>query len=353
MRLKVAIILLFAGIHLFAQQEKINELLKNYTGVNHPGIILQVYQDGKLAFETKHGYADITAKTPISTNLNFGVEHITKQFTALAIFQLQKDGLLNVSDKAGKYIDYLPNAFQNIEIIHLLTHSSGIPDPALNLKHDKVRLLTNTDIKNHIKSSDSLMFESGKGFRYNIADYFLLAEIIESISKKDWNKYIEKTIFKNFELQHAYIDNGKSKYKNTALGYTLVDNTFQEFDLSKIPVVKGNSGLYISPDEFYKVFANNSASNMYDESVYNIIFPNKIEGISNLKYSSGWFTDFNNWRRYYFHGGVNEAYSVSMVYIKNDNLLIMIYANRLGVYNMRKISFAVANMYSKFKYYER
>ena len=57
----------------------------------------------------------------------------TKIFTAVAIFQLQEAGLLNIEDPVDKYLPFFDVQYPTAEstqitIKHLLNHSSGIPD---------------------------------------------------------------------------------------------------------------------------------------------------------------------------------------------------------------------------------
>jgi CubicO group peptidase (beta-lactamase class C family) len=52
---------------------------------------------------------------------------MTKSFTGVAIMQLVEKGE-NLEDPISKYLDSLPDTWQNITIKQIATHTSGIPD---------------------------------------------------------------------------------------------------------------------------------------------------------------------------------------------------------------------------------
>jgi CubicO group peptidase (beta-lactamase class C family) len=52
---------------------------------------------------------------------------VTKQFTAASIL-LEERGKLSVDDPVKKYLPNAPAAWDKITIIHLLTHTPGIPN---------------------------------------------------------------------------------------------------------------------------------------------------------------------------------------------------------------------------------
>ena len=50
----------------------------------------------------------------------------TKQFTAAAIMMLVEAGMIHLEDSIAKYFPEAPEAWRDITIRHLLSHTSGI-----------------------------------------------------------------------------------------------------------------------------------------------------------------------------------------------------------------------------------
>ena len=68
-----------------------------------------VDSDGQIQYENYFGYRDEENQLPITRDTIFGMASVTKSFTALAIMQMQKDGLLSVDDPVSKYVPEFTN----------------------------------------------------------------------------------------------------------------------------------------------------------------------------------------------------------------------------------------------------
>src|SRR6202023_1888348 len=86
-----------------------------------------VAKGGTVVIEKGYGMADIEWNIPNTPATKFRLGSITKQFTATAILQLAEQGTLAVSDLACKYVDNCPDAWKDVTIHMLLSHTSGIP----------------------------------------------------------------------------------------------------------------------------------------------------------------------------------------------------------------------------------
>ena len=86
-----------------------------------------VDSDGKIQYEQYFGYRDEEKKLPIDRDTIFGMASVTKSFTALAIMQMQMDGLLSVDDPVSKYVPEFTNKNQTapVKLWHLMCHSGG------------------------------------------------------------------------------------------------------------------------------------------------------------------------------------------------------------------------------------
>ncbi|MDY3319134.1 serine hydrolase, partial [Riemerella anatipestifer] len=86
-----------------------------------------IAEKGNIVFEKSYGYADESAKRKLDKNTIFELASVSKQFTAMGIVILQKQGKLNYDDKISKYIPELA-FYGDISIRNLLNHTSGLPD---------------------------------------------------------------------------------------------------------------------------------------------------------------------------------------------------------------------------------
>lgn len=109
-------------------EKKLDSLLAGYFTPSQPGCEVLVASHGQVIYEKAFGRANLELNVPMSTGMVFNLASITKQFTAVAILQLQEQGKISLHDSLQKFIPGFPSKGHTITIEHLLTHTSGIKD---------------------------------------------------------------------------------------------------------------------------------------------------------------------------------------------------------------------------------
>src|SRR5262249_43942278 len=69
-----------------------------------PGCAAGALMDGTWLHAKGYGSADVNRHIPITPTTVFNVGSVSKQFTALSIALLAKDGKLSLDDRASKYL---------------------------------------------------------------------------------------------------------------------------------------------------------------------------------------------------------------------------------------------------------
>ena len=144
-----------------------------------PGFVLSIQKKDNLIYRNAAGLADITTAVPLDSRTNFRMASVTKQFTAMGILLLEKDGLLSVDDPIGRWLPELPaDQGQHILIRHLLTHSSGLLDYESLIPPNQTSQVLDADVLRLLSKSDETYFPAGNRFQYSNTGYCLLALII-------------------------------------------------------------------------------------------------------------------------------------------------------------------------------
>ncbi len=185
------------------------------------GTILMA-KDGRVLFRKGYGMANFEWDIPNTPSTKFRLGSITKQFTSMCIMQLEERGLLKVDDPIGKYLtDYPQPAADKVTIHHLLTHTSGIPsytdDPTFFPKRS-ILPLTVQEMIDSFKDKP-LSFEPGSKFHYDNSGYFLLGAIIEKVSGKKYETYLQENIFGPLGMKDSGYDHPAPILKQRASGY--------------------------------------------------------------------------------------------------------------------------------------
>jgi CubicO group peptidase (beta-lactamase class C family) len=173
--------------------EKLERFISNKMIEEHiAGVSVGISENGDTIFQKGFGFRNINIKLPVTPETIFGVASVTKSFTALAIMELEKKGLLSVKDPVIKYLpDLIINGIDDMETIkihHLLSHSTGVP-PMERKEHfnqfqDHLIYFRDAEIK--------LLGAPGKFFSYCNDTFLLLGAIIEEVTGQLFRQYITK-----------------------------------------------------------------------------------------------------------------------------------------------------------------
>jgi CubicO group peptidase (beta-lactamase class C family) len=192
-----------------------------FTSGRFNGTVL-LARNGKVVFEKGYGMANFEWDIPNAPSTKFRLGSITKQFTSMAIMQLAERGLLNVQDPIGKYLpDYPKPVADRVTIHHLLTHSSGIPSftGLASYEPNMPMRVTVAQMIDRFKNLP-LEFEPGSTFKYDNSGYFLLGAIIEKVSGKPYDVFLQENIFKPLGMRDTGYDWSNVVLKNRASGYS-------------------------------------------------------------------------------------------------------------------------------------
>ncbi len=165
---------------------------------------IAIDQGGKMLLDKGYGYADLEKKIRATPETIFRIGSVTKQFTAVAIVQLQLAGKLALDDPITKVLTDYPAPPKTVTIKNLLQHTSGIhsftslPSYIAKMKED----VTHADI---IARFDTLPldFDPGTKWNYSNSGYYLLGMIIERASGESYADYLAKHVLAPAGLQHT------------------------------------------------------------------------------------------------------------------------------------------------------
>ena len=166
---------------------------------------VSVSKNGESLYKKAFGYADLPNKRHNTVQTRFGTASAGKAFVAVAVMKLIEDGKLSIESRIGDVLDFdLKQISGDITIGQLLNHTSGIPDYFDESVMDEYAQLW-VDIPNyHIrKSSDLLplfidkpmMYNPGEKFQYNNSGYVVLGLVVEAITGRAFDSYLEVAVF--------------------------------------------------------------------------------------------------------------------------------------------------------------
>lgn len=186
-----------------------------------PGIQYMVLDQKGVLFKYAAGEAVIN-KVPMTLKSPMMLYSATKVITAAAILKLVDQKKVVLDDPLDKYLPSIP--YRGISIRHVLIHSSGIPNPIMgNLYvHSESEVDTfdkQSLLKEVLQDNPDLQFPAGSDFEYSNLGYALLGEVIESVSNKSYEQYIEDEILKPLMIQNDQASFTFNTFSSESRGY--------------------------------------------------------------------------------------------------------------------------------------
>ncbi|MDF1576512.1 MAG: serine hydrolase [Bacteroidales bacterium] len=178
--------------------KRADQLFIPYSGPDKPGAVVGVIQDGKVLFSRACGMADLTFSIPYKVFTPSNIGSLSKQFTAMAILLLEKDGKLSLEDDVRKHLPELPDLGQKVSLRNMLNHTNGFREvynlmPMTGWKGEDV--LLRGEVLEILKQQKELQADPGTEFNYNNSAFILLATIVERISGQSFPEFMEERVF--------------------------------------------------------------------------------------------------------------------------------------------------------------
>lgn len=184
---------------------------KAITDKEIPGAVLAVVRDGKMAYLKAYGNKRLYPTVePMNVHTVFDMASCSKAIsTAVCTMQLVERGQIRLLDRVSLYIPGFQGwkgengEKQEIRIVDLLTHTSGLPSYAPVAQLQKKYGAPNPDgLIEHI-STCKRSFKPGTGFQYSCLNFITLQRIIETVSGQSLRDFAKANLFDVLGMAHT------------------------------------------------------------------------------------------------------------------------------------------------------
>jgi len=190
-------------------EKDLDSYIVNYmAAMNAPGMTLGLADSSKTLRAAGYGFADVDKSVPVNEQHLFQIGSITKSFVALALLQMRDEGKLDLHTPVLDYLPQLPidSHFGSITILHLLTHTSGLPDNlGVFLSDADARLVQG--------------FKPGEHFHYCNAGFGILGLLAEKLDGRPWRDCVQVRIFAPLEMTDTVGVISTASRSRAAIGY--------------------------------------------------------------------------------------------------------------------------------------
>jgi D-alanyl-D-alanine carboxypeptidase len=255
------------------------ELTRLAAAEEFSGTVL-VTRGSETLLEVAAGYADRSTSTPLRVGTRFGLASLSKPFTAAAVLDCARQGLLRLDDRV---VDLLPASRRPrtlsppVTVRHLLTHTSGIgdyaeEDPDLpGYVEDYGSLWRDLPSYRMERADDFLplyvdaapVCEAGREFHYCNAGYVLLAAVLEQVTGHPFAGIVVERVFTPAGMDGAGYPRLDEAHPDVAQGYLPAEGDRpRRTNIYSVPVVGGGDGGAVAGvwdlDRFLRAVASGS-----------------------------------------------------------------------------------------------
>jgi len=355
-----------------ARAKQLDAILAKAVTSGQPGLAVLVKKEGTVLFEKGYGLRRIKARAPITPHTDFRLASVTKQFTAMSVMLLERDGKLRYESTLAEIFPDFPAYGKAITIRHLLTHTSGLPDyedlmdqeekshgkrwsPAHQIQDEEVLALLEKQTRGK--------FTPGTSWAYSNSGYVVLGLIVAKASGVSYPEFLKRRIFDPLHMQNtlAY-QRGSKEIPHRAFGHSREQGKLILSDQSSTSATLGDGGVYSNLEDLSK----------WDEALgkHTLLSATKMQAAltpvkladgrephwpaqpdgDNLapgkpvSYGFGWFLDSYPGHPRMWHSGTTIGFRNVIERFTTDHLTIVILSNRAD-FDPTTLALKIADLY--------
>ena len=296
------------------------------------GAAVVVLKGSELIFTKNYGYADINKQEAITDSSQFGIMSISKNFIAVAVIQLFDKKLLDLDAPIRKYLDKLPEQYDNVLIYQLLNHTAGVPDyvevPGYMAQVDETQ--TPLQVLEPILGKP-LAFKPGERNAYSNSGYFLLGLLIEKVSGETLGNYLSKNIFEPAGMKRSFLDDNTVHGKSRIKGYITNNKELKEIaPLNSSQYWAAGAVVTTKADMIKWNTALRNGSILPVNEIYQMMQPSKLADGSAGEYGLGFELMNAPDMKIAGNTGTGVGFNAANLHFINDSLTVVVLTNTSG-----------------------
>jgi CubicO group peptidase (beta-lactamase class C family) len=234
--------------------QTIDTIFKDFASDQSPGCAVGAARGDVPIAARAYGLADLEHNIPLTPQSVFYMASVSKQFTALSILLLERDGKLRLEDRVRTYLPELPDYAAGITIRHLLHHTSGLRDYlALSglAGNPPDQVITERGVLSTLARQMRLNFEPGDEHLYSNSGYVLLSIIVHRVSGRPLDEFARERIFTPLGMRHTRFQHDHAApIPGRAIGYVRRGATW--WIANSLLDVVGDGGMYSTVDDMLR-----------------------------------------------------------------------------------------------------
>jgi CubicO group peptidase (beta-lactamase class C family) len=300
-----------------------------------------VAKDGEPLLRHGFGLANREWNVPHEATGKFRLGSLTKQFTATAILQLMERGKLALDDEIARHYPEAPAAWRDVSLLHLLTHTSGIPSytsiPGFFQHMAHIDRTPREIIA--LTEAEPPEFAPGTTFKYCNGGYVILGQVIERLSGRAYEDYVREEILQPLGLGNTGYEHVETIIPQRVPGYRIRNGKIENAAYLAMSLPYAAGSICSTVDDLLKWQRDLAAAKPIGAASRDLMFRDHGHG-----YGFGWGIQSQFSRRQFVHAGGINGFSVVLSHYPDADLTIILLAN-IQAAPVQKIARDLAALY--------
>ena len=349
-------------INLFAQadtNQMLNSFIQNTLETSEivPSISIAIVSDKDVLYQETFGYSDWEKQQPATNQSVYYIASCTKAFNGLLAHILAEEGSIDLN---APILDYKPfkdfkrkEVFQNITIMDLLSHQSGIDNPYLSFRLAYTGDYTNAEILKLIEE-ETQKNEAKKAYEYTNFGFYLFDYLVQAELGKSWKDLLDEKLFQPLGMENstAYV----SKVPTEKLAYPHSGVFRGKVSVSSLQksdaLMHAAGGLMTNIEDaaLFLQFYLGKGKGVYPENLVVDSYQQQVDAkheyvrvFDGNGYASGWRIGEFEKEKIVYHFGGYTGYFAHYSFIPEKNIGMAIFSNT-------DVGMTAANLISKYAY---
>ena len=289
---------------------------------------LLVERDGKVILNKGYGIVDRGKKTRATATTPYLLGSLSKQFTAAAIYKLESQGKLHLTDTLGRWFPDAPADKREITIDQLIHHTSGLPYLGRGDLYDSVSV----DSMVRETFSYPLDFAPGARYSYSSPGYDLLGVLIARASGRSFNDFLRREIFGPAGMTETGFVDETARWTGSKRtpSYSSVDPDPDPplYPAALAPKVVGSGGIISTTGDLWKWEQALRSGRVLDASTTAKLFTPGVAMSPTSSYAGGWLVVRSQRNTtVIMHGGDIGGFNTDMRRMVDEHATIIFLSN--------------------------
>jgi CubicO group peptidase (beta-lactamase class C family) len=239
-----------------------DSVFRAFDRTDSPGCALGVYQDGAIRYARGYGMASLEHGVPLSPRSVLDVGSISKQFTAMAMLILMKEGKLSLEDPIRKIFPEMPAYADGITWRRALSQTSGLRDLWTMWGQTGRTFAGDTiDAIHIIARSAEPNYVPGERYLYTNSGWILAAQAVYRLTGKTLAQFAEERIFGPLGMRDTrFLVDRAAVIPNLAESYGPRDKTYRLQRNNYDGAIMGAGGIHTTVEDFGRWLDNYDAA---------------------------------------------------------------------------------------------